>query len=1210
MPGQQEIHLTDKPLLGGRYAIVDHLGHGGMGHIYRAIDRLTGTQVALKRVVAAGQEPTPGYIDTGVDPRLLLTQEFQALASLRHPHIIGVLDYGFDEAQQPYFTMELIDEARTILEAGQMEPQTVQIQLLVQVLQALNYLHRRGIVHRDLKPGNVLVAKQGASFPVEVTGGVVLPGIVKVLDFGLSAQMDKAAGTAGTLAYMAPEALQGRPIGPTADLYAVGVLAYELFTGRHPFLESDTANFIEQVLHQPVSLKGLESLDPFVVRIVLRLLAKDSTSRYPAAADVIRAFRQVLDEPILVETEETRESFLQAARFVGRDEELGQLLSAMEQALAGRGSAWLVGGESGVGKSRLLDELRIRALVRGAMVLRGQATSGAGSPFTLWQPVVRRLVLSTAIGDLQAGVLKSLIPDIEFLLNRPVPDPPELDTQGAQTRLMLAFADLVQRQERPLTILIEDLQWAGRESLDMLAWLTRSVHEQPLLVVGDYRDDERPDLEDQFPNMNGMKLSRLNDRAIAELSESMLGEAGRRPQVLELLSRDTEGNPFFLVEVVRALAEEAGELEKIGTQALPDHVFTGGLQRLVQRRLNQVPHAGRVVLQLAAVGGRVLDLPMLKAAVPALNLEDWLTICSNAAVLILRDDRWQFSHDKLRLGLLDGLSEGALQEMHQRIALALETAYGEAPYQAARLAYHWSRAGNNTKEKHYAAAAGLYALTGGAPQEAVKFLGRAVYLEETVRSADRAQSAIDRLRLARWRRQLSEAYLARAQLAESRSSLQESLQVLGWPVPNSRLKLVPVLVSQLGIQLAHRFRPERFVGRASHEQAAFMLEATRAYQQLAEIYYFANDKPLILLSGLRALNLSERAGPSPELARAYANLCVISGLLRLDRWAEAYSNLALDTATAVDDASALAWVLLLSGTYQVGLGRWTEAQELADRSLALCHRTGDKRVLGLAIALRSLIPYHQGDFADAYDWCKQWQASGSEIDNTQHQAAGLMGQAENAMRLGRLDEAVDLLDQVLILWTSRGEYEELDVLGRFRWYAVLAAVRARQERHQQAREAGTAALALLSHVASPNRVTMLDAVADLAEAYLGLWEALGADAEIRRGAEAGRRLLNKYARVFPIIGPRAALLDGCYAWLEKRPRAAKRKWQHSLQLAGQLSMPYELARAHLEIGLFSTGAKRREHLGRAYGLLEESEATHDLARIPSISDMGEKSLSE
>src|SRR5258706_15531538 len=151
-----------------------------------------------------------------MDTRLALAEEFQLLASLRHPNIISVLDYGFDDGN-PYFTMELLDHAQTILECGRGQPLAAQVGLLVQVLQALAYLHRRGVIHHDLKPGNVLVTGEQ----------------VKLLDFGLSVmrkqRSDDGGTTSGTLAYLAPEVLSGLPSDETSDLYAVGVIAYELF---------------------------------------------------------------------------------------------------------------------------------------------------------------------------------------------------------------------------------------------------------------------------------------------------------------------------------------------------------------------------------------------------------------------------------------------------------------------------------------------------------------------------------------------------------------------------------------------------------------------------------------------------------------------------------------------------------------------------------------------------------------------------------------------------------------------------------------------------------------------------------------------------------------------------------------------------------------------------------------------------------------------
>ncbi|MCZ7542012.1 MAG: AAA family ATPase [Anaerolineae bacterium] len=323
---------------------------------------------------------------------------------------------------------------------------------------------------------------------------------------------------------------------------------------------------------------------------------------------------------------------MQASRFVGRKTELKQLEAALRAASDARGSAWLVAGESGVGKSRLLNELRIRALVQGAVVLRGEEVVEGGAPYQLWREPVRRLALSTELSDLEVGVLAEIARDLGDLLGRAVAQAPELEVKARQQRLTLTIADLFRRQSAPVLLLLEDLQWSV-ESLEPLRQLNLIKDELPLLIVCSYRDDERPTLPDELPSMQKLKLERLDTESIAELSVSMLGEAGRRPQVLDLLQRETEGNVFFLVEVVRTLAEEAGSLSDVGRLTLPRHVFAEGIQTVVRRRLQRVPESAKELLKAAAVVGRRLDAKVLEALAPGANLDAWVTVCANVAVL-------------------------------------------------------------------------------------------------------------------------------------------------------------------------------------------------------------------------------------------------------------------------------------------------------------------------------------------------------------------------------------------------------------------------------------------------------------------------------------------------------------------------------------------------------------------------------------------------
>ncbi|MFN8494492.1 MAG: serine/threonine-protein kinase [Caldilineaceae bacterium] len=234
-----------------RYRIIAPLGRGGMGIVHRAYDRLTGQTVALKQVQVAPQALAFAARPVEADTHSLLfalAQEFRLLASLRHPHIISVLDYGFDTQRQPYFTMELLGQPQTILAAGRNQPLTVQIDLLIQTLQALAYLHRRGILHRDLKPDNVWVSQ----------------GRVRVLDFGLSTGREQArhGEISGTRHYMAPEALEGAAPSEGADLYSMGVLAYELFVGQHPFQSDNLSMLLLRALEEDPDLGPLLALTP------------------------------------------------------------------------------------------------------------------------------------------------------------------------------------------------------------------------------------------------------------------------------------------------------------------------------------------------------------------------------------------------------------------------------------------------------------------------------------------------------------------------------------------------------------------------------------------------------------------------------------------------------------------------------------------------------------------------------------------------------------------------------------------------------------------------------------------------------------------------------------------------------------------------------------------------------------------------------------
>lgn len=696
-------------MLTERYTEHELLGHGGMGAVYRATDRLTNQMVALKRVAAlAASRPTASSANAH---KLALAREFSILASLRHPNIISVLDYGFDQEQRPFFTMTYLENAQTILEAATNQPQLTQIHLIQQMLQALVYLHRRGILHRDLKPENVLVTQQR----------------VRVLDFGLAAAKDDAAESVGTWLYAAPEVINGEAASEASDLYAVGVLAYRIFLQRHPF-NIYAPDYIEQVLFDPPDLTPFGKNNPLAA-VIGKLLAKNPQDRFPTAQATITALNAAVGLTSLQEPTAVRESFLQAAQFVGRAPEMTQLQAALGQAQQGRGSTWLIGGESGVGKSRLLDELRIQALVSGGLVLSGHSHSD--HPYQLWQGVIRRLALGPALSSLATSVLHTLIPDIGTLLNQPIMPLPQLEGQAGRQRLISTITHLFEQQTQWMLLILEDLHWAT-ESLDILTQLNRLVSHLPLLIVGTYRNDERPFLPTELPHMQTITLQRFTAAEIAQLSTSMLGRVGAKPEILKLLHQETEGNPFFVVEVVRTLAEQAGRLSDVGDMPLPTTLFPKGIETIVRRRLGQIPTHMQPLLLGTAVAGRQVDPTLIHHLAQYQQLtpdtETWFTTCAEAAILHIHENQWRFTHDKIREGLLNSLTPSQQQQWHQQIAQALETLYPNDPAQAAPLSHHWQQAGHPSKEHHYALIAGRYAHHRFANSEAIAHYSRALAL--------------------------------------------------------------------------------------------------------------------------------------------------------------------------------------------------------------------------------------------------------------------------------------------------------------------------------------------------------------------------------------------------------------------------------------------------------------------------------------------------
>jgi len=752
--------------------------------------------------------------------------------------------------------------------------------------------------------------------------------------------------------------------------------------------------------------------------ILGRLLAKTPDDRYSNAPQVIQALYQAIGEDAPPESSEVRQSYLQAADFVGREHELGQLEQSLDQAMAGEGTAWLVAGESGIGKSRLLDELRIRALVKGAIVLRGQGVDGGGLPFQLWRDIARHLILSTTMSPLEKSIIKEIVPDIATLLGEAVPDAPSLAGKSRIQRITHTIVELVKRQAKPLVLLLEDLQWTV-ESLEAINFLNASISELPLLIVGNYRNDEAPKLHEQLPTIQIMSLSRLDESEITALSVSMLGDTGKQPQVLDILKQETEGNCFFMVEVVQALAEEAGRLDHIGRMTLPEYIFVGGIRQVVSRRLDRIPLWGHDLLNLVALAGRQLDLQIIQFIIDQQpqfldaphSLDDWLAICTEGAVLDMQDQKWRFTHDKLRESVLQDMEDDSKPELHRIIATAIETIYPENPDYNEILLNHWQQVGNPEKELHYIALVVEHYIT----YTRMNYVRASQLLERGLELLPVNDAR--RIQFLNWQSQsksnqgdhvlaskLAQKALLLAQDVQDDKSIADSLVNLGGTASNQNDN--------------HQAREYHLQALAIYQRLGDPLGIANSYNNLGVMCYSINDWQQAETYFQQSLSIYEKLDDKRNIARLLNNLGNIYDTVRNLEKSYEYQRRGLALIQQLGDHLGLAICYNNLGLSEFDQGHYTEAEDYNHKSYAIFKQVNHPRGSASSLSNLGKIAYENQDYSQAREYQQQSLAIRQQINHKYGIAVCLNELGNIAHVQGNDTQALDYLQQSLELSQS------------------------------------------------------------------------------------------------------------------------------------------------------------------------------------------------
>ncbi|HVT02285.1 MAG TPA: ABC transporter substrate-binding protein [Thermoanaerobaculia bacterium] len=705
--------------LSNRYRVVSQLGKGGMGTVYLAHDPLLDREVAVKVL-------SPLTMSANADERF--RAEARIVAGMDHPGIVPVYDFGEHDGSV-FIVMAYVPGAnlRIYIQETRLTASEI-LQVAIQAAEALHHSHQRGVVHRDVKPENIIVTRESSGIRARIT------------DFGLavSGSQDRftnSGSLVGTLAYLSPEQIAGGAIDARSDIYSLGAVLYECLAGKPP-IEGDFPGMLYSVLHEtPKRLATIRpDLPEGLSELVMTLLAKAPADRIESAADLAIILRDFIgsvsgrggtkQEP---SPEKRTARFPRVVRvgvsLVGRQEEFEELQRRVTASLLGECQLVLIGGEAGIGKSRLVEEIQRLARVRDVATYRGRfIEQDRGFPYQAFGDILHEFFTrhGAALPDF-ADLLPDLISLFPVLTEVPgirAYSAERLLTPRAaedQTHVFELLAKTIARigDGKPLLLTIENMH-AADISVQALQYFLRRLPNLPLVLVGTYRSselDRRHPIPRLIQNLRGEKnFSSLTLTGFSEgeqriFIESLIGAREIEEELAARLHAATEGNPYFTSELVRslidsgAIAEDEDGIWRIfHDDALTPEKLPETIHQVVERRLDKLDDEARSLLATASVLGRTFELSNLEyLAGRSADLDAMIESLVAEGILEeereLRGDHFSFVSNVFRDVVYTNIPRRKRKALHLRFAQHLEEQYGGRIERAyAELLHHFASA--------------------------------------------------------------------------------------------------------------------------------------------------------------------------------------------------------------------------------------------------------------------------------------------------------------------------------------------------------------------------------------------------------------------------------------------------------------------------------------------------------------------------------------